>query len=186
MSPWNLPTSARIGGREYPINADYRDILEIFSYLDDPDRPEYIRWQIAVALFYEGDIPAEHFAEAVEYLSFFVACGEKEGKPGPKLLDWTQDAQTIVADVNKAAGMEIRAVAFLHWWTFMAYFNAIGEGQLSTLVSIRDKLRRGKKLEGWEKDYFRQNKDRVLLRPALSPGEQAQKQALEEILRRRV
>jgi len=25
----------------------------------------------------------------------------------------------------------------------MAYFNAIGEGQLSTMVSLRDKLRRG-------------------------------------------
>ena len=182
MSPWNLPTSACVGGREYPINADYRDILEIFSYLDDPDRPEYIRWQIAVALFYEGNVPREHFAEAVEYLSFFVACGEKEGKPGPKLLDWTQDAQTIVADVNKAAGMEIRAVEFLHWWTFMAYFNAIGEGQLSTLVSIRDKLRRGKKLEKWEQEYYRKNKDRVDLKKRYSAEELAEQERLKKLL----
>jgi len=127
MSPWNLPTSVVIGGREYPIHADYRDILEIFAYLDDPDQPEYIRWQIALALFYDGEIPPAHMQEAMEYLSDFISCGGRDGKPGPKLLDWEQDAQEIVADVNKVAGTEIRAVEFLHWWTFLAYFNAVGE-----------------------------------------------------------
>lgn len=182
MSPWNLPTSAVIGGREYPIHADYRDILEIFAYLDDPDRPEYIRWQIALALFYDGEIPPEHLQEAMEYLSDFISCGARDGKPGPKLLDWEQDAQMIVADVNKVAGTEIRAVEFLHWWTFMAYFNAIGEGQLSTLVSIRDKLRRGKKLEKWEQEYYRKNKDRVDLKKHYSAEELAEQERLKKLL----
>lgn len=182
MSPWDLPTSARVGGREYRINADYRDILEIFRYLDDPDQPEYIRWQIAMALFYEGEIPREHMQEAMEYLAEFIACGEQDGKPGPKLLDWNQDAQVIVADVNKVAGMEIRAVEFLHWWTFMAWFHAIGEGQLSTLVSIRDKLRRGKKLEKWEQDYYHKNKARVDLKKHYSAEELAEQERLKKLL----
>lgn len=182
MELWSLPTSAVIGGVEYPINADFRDILDIFRYMDDPDRPEYIRWRIALALFYEGEIPEEHQQEAMEYLAEFVTCGERDSKPGPKLLDWEQDAQIIVADVNKVAGRGIRSLPFLHWWTFMAYFSAIGEGQLSTLVSIRDKQRRGKKLEKWERDYYQKNKSKVDLKKRYSAAELAELKQLEKLL----
>ncbi len=174
---WDLPRQAVIGGKVYQLHADYRDILEIFSYLEDPDLPEYLRWQIAVALFYEEAVPEDCLQEAMEYLSVFLRCGEQEqGAPGPKLLDWEQDAGAIVADVNKVAGQEIRALPFLHWWTFLAYFHAIGEGQLSTLISLRDKLRRGKKLEPWEKDFYRENKRRVDL-PRRYSREELQEQA---------
>ncbi len=88
----------------------------------------------------------------------------------------------IVADVNKVAGVEVRAVEFLHWWTFMAYFHAIGEGQLSTLVSIRDKLRRGKKLEKWEQEYYRKNKDKVDLKKHYSAEELAEQERLKKLL----
>ena len=37
MTGWGLPTSLTVGGREYWINADYRDILEVISYLQDED-----------------------------------------------------------------------------------------------------------------------------------------------------
>ncbi len=182
MSLWSLPTSAIIEGVEYPIHADFRDILEIFRYLDDPDRPEYLRWKIAVALFYEGEIPEEHLQEAMEYLANFIVCGDRSEKPGPKLLDWEQDAQVIVADVNKVAGTEIRSLPFLHWWTFVSYFNAIGEGQLSTMVCLRDKLRRGKPLEKWEKEYYRKNKERVDLKTRYSAEELAEQERLKKIL----
>ena len=71
---------------------------------------------------------------------------------------------------------------FLHWWTFMAYFHAIGEGQLSTLVSIRDKLRRGKKLEKWEQEYYRKNKDKVDLKKHYSAEELAEQERLKKLL----
>ncbi len=182
MSPWGLPQTAEIGGVLYDLNTDFRDILEIISYLGDDNQPEYLRWQIAVALFYDGDIPQEHQQQAMEYLADFIACGQGDERPAPKLLDWEQDAQIIAADVNKVAGMEIRAVPYLHWWTFMAYFNAIGEGQLSTIVAIRDKLRRGKPLEKWEKEYYRKNKDRVDLKTRYSAEELAEQERLKKIL----
>lgn len=119
----------------------------------------------------------------MEYLAEFINCGKAEpGRPGPKLLDWEQDAAMIVADVNKAAGQEIRALPFLHWWTFMAYFHAIGEGQLSTVVAIRDKLRRGKKLESWEKDFYRENKNRVDLKKRYSRDELEEQERLKQML----
>lgn len=185
ISGWGLPTRAVIGGKPYALHADFRDILEIFSYLDDPDLPEYLRWQIALALFYEGEISPEDQQEAIDYLLTFLNCGKQEqSKPGPKLLDWEQDAPMIVADVNKVAGQEIRALPFVHWWTFMAWFHAIGEGQLSTVVSVRDKLRRGKKLEKWEKDFYRDNKAAVDIRKRYAAEELEEQERLKKLLDR--
>ena len=165
---WQLPQEAVIGGKTYGIHADYRDILEIFSYLQDPDLPEFIRWSVALGLFYDGPVPEGDMAEAAEYFRRFVSCGtEEEQNPGPQLIDWQQDAQDIISDVNKVAGREIRELPFLHWWTFLGWFHAIGEGQLSSLVAVREKLRRGKKLEGWEQEYYRRNKSRVQMRKKL-------------------
>lgn len=182
MGLWGLPEEVRIGGVVYPIHGDFRDVLRIFRYLGDPDKPEYVRWRIAVALFYEGEIPLERMEEAIGYMVEFIGCGEQEQGPGPRLLDWEQDAAVIVADVNKVAGTEVRALPFLHWWTFMAYFNAIGEGQLSTLVSIRDKIRRGRKLEKWEQEYYRKNKGRVELKKRYSAEELAEQERLKQLL----
>ena len=183
MTVWELPRRAEIGGKCYEIHGDFRDVLEIFSYFEDPDLPEPLRWRIALALFYEGQIPEKHRQEAMEYLIWFLNCGKKE-QPGPgvKLIDWEQDAPMIVADVNKVACQEIRSLPYLHWWTFMAWFHAIGEGQLSTVVSIRDKQRRGKPMEKWEKDYYRENKHLVDLQVRYSQEELKQQQALQKLL----
>lgn len=187
MDAWGLPASAVIGGKEYRINADFRDVLDILQRLDDLAEPEFVRWQVAMALFYEGyeDMPAGDRGEAGEYLARFINCGREEAEnaaPAPKLLDWRQDALVIAADVNKVAGCEVRALPFLHWWSFMAFFNGIGEGQLATLVSIRDKLRRGKKLESWEREYYKDHRAEVDLAPRYTAEELAEQRRLKELL----
>lgn len=183
MHGWSLPDRAVIGGKDYPIHGDFRDILEIFAYFSDPDLPPYLSWQIALALFYEGQIPTGDQQEAMAYLTWFINGGQPETEgTNVKLIDWEQDRSMIASDVNKAAGQEIRALPFLHWWTFLSWFHAIGEGQLSTVVSIRSKLSRGKKLEGWEKEYYRENKKTVDIRPRYSRQEIAEKQQLEKLL----
>ena len=179
---WQLPVTKKFGMQSFDLHADYREILEIFSVLEDPDLPEPVRWRIAMGLFYEQPVPWEHRQAAMEYLAFFLRGGQPEGKPGPKLLDWQQDADAIIAGVNQAAGQEVRALPFVHWWTFLSWFHGIGQGQLSTLVSIRDKLRRGKKLEPWEKEFYRENKHRVDLKPRYSEAELAEQQRLQKLL----
>ena len=153
-----LPVKTRLGQREYDLHTDWRDILEIFTYLEDPDLPEFLRWQIAVALFYEQEVPPQELEAAMRYLARFIAGGrEEKTSPQKKLLDWQQDGPVIVAEVNRAASQEIRALPYMHWWTFLGWFHTIGQGQLSTLVAIRDKLSRGKKLEPWEKYTCKSN-----------------------------
>ena len=145
LSLWHLPEKACISDAQYDIHADYRDILEIISYLNDESLPQRLRWQIALGLFYEQPVSQAHEQQALEYLCRFLGGGGAQpSKAGPKLIDWQLDAEQIIADVNKAAGREIRSLPFVHWWTFLSWFHSISEGQLSMLVSLRNKLRRGK------------------------------------------
>lgn len=183
MTGFTLPRQAVIEGKTYAIHTDFRDILEIFSYLEDPDLPEYIRWQVALGLFYDEPLPDAHVPKGAEYFAWFVNGGKEDTQPpGPKLLDWERDAQMIVADVNKVAGREIRQLPYIHWWTFLSWFHGIGEGQLSTVISIRQKRAEGRKLESWEADFYRRNKTLVDLPTKLSREEQAQKQRLMQML----
>ena len=163
MTGWGLPASLTVGGRAYRINADYRDVLEVIAHLQDADT--LTGRYVALSLFYEDfeTMPKGDYPQAMEELARFVGLGEgpEEGPSPPKTIDWEQDRTVIVSEINKVAGLEVRSLPFLHWWTFMGYFGAIGEGQLSTLVAIREKLRKGKKLESWEQDFYRQNRSRV-------------------------
>ena len=52
----------------------------------------------------------------------------------------------------------------------------------SGLVSIRDKLARGKKLEGWEKEFYQRNRDKVNLRKKYSASELAEQERLQILL----
>lgn len=163
MTGWDLPTALTVGGREYRINADYRDVLEVIAYLQDPD--VLTGRYVALSLFYEEfeTMPRADYPQAMEELARFIDLGEEpdSGPPQPKTIDWEQDRTIIVSEINKVAGVEVRALPFLHWWTFLGYFGAIGEGQLSTIVAIREKLRKGKKLESWEREYYQRNRSRI-------------------------
>lgn len=165
MNGWVLPRSAVIGGADYEINADFRDILDIIAAIQDEQEPERTRTVMALALFYEGfdRMPRGDYPEAIGFLMRFISGGEDEDEAAPraKTFDWEQDRGLIVADINKVAGCEVRALEFCHWWTFLSWFNAIGEGQLSAVVSIREKRRKGKKLEQWEREFYQENKARV-------------------------
>ena len=158
---WELPESVQIGNSEYSINADYRRILEIIQKLSDANESAIIKILVALAMFYPDfdRIPDELYMEAAEKMMWFISCGEEsDGQRHPKLIDWEQDYKLIVADINKVAGKDVRGEPFLHWWTFISWFNGIGEGQLSFVVGLRDKLRRGKKLSTPEREFYKKNR----------------------------
>ena len=158
MNGWNLPRSVQVDGRDWAVNADFRDVLDVIGWLDGAEGEDLLpeeRWYVALALFSR----------------------EFDAMP-----EWQQDAPLIAAGVNRAAGCEVRALPFVHWWSFLGWFSAIGEGPLATVVAIRDKLRRGKKLEAWELSYYRAHRDQVDLRPARSAAEQAEHDRLLALL----
>lgn len=171
---WNLPDSLEVGRAVYAINADYRDILNIIFKLENKNQDEQIRLYVCLALFYKNfdEMPECDYQEASEKLFWFISCGEEvEPKAPQKLFDWNQDYQMIVSDINKVAGHDIRSDKFCHWWTFISCFYSIGEGLLSTVVSIREKLRRGKKLEKWEREYYNKNRSKIDFKKRYTPEE---------------
>lgn len=181
MNRYSLPFSVTFGGKEYAFDPDFRRVLRVLGVLSDENCHEAVRWLKAMALFYREDIPPEHHREAMEYLGEFLTCGEKS-RPGPRLMDWEHDAAAILSDVNRAAGKDVRGEGFVHWWTFLSWFHGIGEGQLSLRVSIRDKLRRGRKLSDWEREYYHAHKAQLDLPKRLTAEEQAEKERLKKML----
>lgn len=188
---WQLPASLNIGGADFTIRTDYRVILDILKALNDPDLPDYARQQVMIEILYERyqDIPTDHLEEAARKAAEFIDCGNtSDHKPKPRMMDWEQDSDLIVPAVNKIAAVgDIRSVPYMHWWTFMGYFMEIGDSLFSSVLNIRIKKAKGKKLEKWEKDFYRENKRLIDFRTTkLSEEEAAQreaeKQALKELI----
>ena len=96
-----------------------------------------------------------------------------------KTIDWEQDEGLIFPEINRAAGGEVRALDYLHWWTFLGYFSSMGECLYSQVLNIRQKRAKGKKLEKWEQEFFRSHKELIVIREKLTAEEQAELDAEE-------
>ncbi len=193
MYSWDLPTSLNVGGRNYKIRTDYRVILDILTAMNDPDifepgmteeEKQLERALTMLQIFYIDfdTMPSSDWQEASEKACEFIDCGIKDdGKQKPRLIDWEQDAPVIVPAVNKVCGKDVRSVKYMHWWTFFGYYMEIGECTLATIVSIRDKKRRGKKLEKWEQEFYRNNKKLVDLKTKKIERSEEEKEALRKL-----
>lgn len=196
MNLWELPTSVTANGHEYPIRTDYRAVLDVLTALSDKDmtgdtpaETNYIQSEIIRQIMFEDPdiIPDENLEDAFKGVAEFIDMGvENTDRPSPRVMDWEQDATLIIPAVNRVVGREIRADKYMHWWTFLSAYMEIGECTFTHILSIRQKRATGKKLEKWEQDYIRDNKDVVLLKDKLTEQEKREREedekALEELL----
>lgn len=161
---YSLPTSQTLGGKEYEIRSDFRAVLDICAALNDPELSPAEQAEVALTIFYTNveEIPPEFLKEALERCFDFIACGEENPKRrSPKLMDWEQDFKHIVPAVNRVLGQEIRALPYLHWWTFIGAYNEIGDCLFAQIVGIRSKKAHGKRLEKYEQEWYRANRNLV-------------------------
>lgn len=193
MYAWELPTSIEVGGREYKIRTDYRVILDILASMNDPEifepdmtedekRQEQVMTMLQILYIDFDNMPPRDWQEAAEKACNFIDCGLKgDDKPKPRTMDWEQDAPIIAPEISKIAGRDIR-IGTTHWWEFFGYYMGIGEGVFNTIVSIREKRRKGKKLEKWEKEFYQSNKKLVDLKVKKIERSEEEKEALRELL----
>lgn len=161
MNPYELPTSLTINGVGYSIRTDYKDILTVLMAFNDKQLDESDKAIAMLKIVYKDwkSIPTEHIQEALKKASEFIDCGNNDdGKHHPKTVDWEQDANIIIPAVNKVAHTEIRALSYMHWWTFLSYYMEIGESLFASVVNIRIKKAEGKKLEKYEQEFYKKNK----------------------------
>jgi len=159
----SLPDSLIVAGKRYAIRTDFRNFLRIIEAFGDSQLTNEEKVYVFLKRVYvEFDsIPQRYYEEAYKQASEFMEWQKSDDKKhNPRLYDWTKDEQLIFPAVNKVAGMEVRALPYLHWWTFLGYFQSIDSESLwGTVLSIRQKRAKGKKLEKWEREFYNNNRE---------------------------
>lgn len=182
-----LPTEININGVNRAIRSDFRVALLIFQAYNDPELQQYEKTRVMLECLYEDAIPIEDLEEAISQALWFLDGGTsaEEGanhQSTKKVMDWEQDQQIIFSAVNKVAGYETRLSEYIHWWTFLGYFNEIGEGLFSTVINIRNKLNKGKKLDKVEREFYKENKSLIDLKKRYTAEQQAEIDRLNKLL----
>ena len=164
---YELPTSIMLNGQSFAVRnrGDFRTVLDCIKALEDPDLTKEERIVAALIIFYEdlqGIEDLEKLPDSVEAfkeMGRWINCGRDSvgAQTHFKLVDWEKDSMLICSAINNVAQKEIRSEPYIHWWTFMGYYLAIGECSFSTVVSIRNKRARGKKLEKHESQFVIDN-----------------------------
>lgn len=166
---YELPTTITVQDKEYKIRnqADYRTILGVIDVCTDPELTKEEQAISAFIIFFENINTIDDllnfdidFEEGVRAMMKFINLNDSDEvstRNNIKLIDWQQDETLIVSAINSTMKLEIRSLEYLHWWTFVSYFMAIGDSALANVVSIRQKIAKGKKLEKYEKEFKQNN-----------------------------
>lgn len=189
MNTWELPTSLTLSEVDWQIRTDYRCILGILTELNNPEFSNDEKWLIVLDILYVDfdNMPIGLYNEAYQKAIEFIDMGNTEDKPQkqkPRLMDWEQDSNMIISAINHAMGKEIRALEYMHWWTFLSAYMEIGECSFSHVLNIRNKKNKGKKLEKYEQEFYRENKSLIDLKPKLSEEEKQEREKEKQILER--
>ena len=173
-----LPKSLTINGTTYEIRTDFRDIIRILLAFADKDLEPREKAYVLMAQVYPGlaSIPKEDYEEAYMQALAFVSCEsaeqlKRDKKKHPQVIDWEKDEMLLFPAVNHIAGFEVRSVEYLHWWTFLAAYMEVGDCLFAQVVSIRNKKARGKKLEKYEQQFYREHRAMVDLKPKVTEAE---------------
>lgn len=165
---YEIPTSIEIDGRKFQIrnNGDYRVILDCFEVLKAQELDVKERLLACLLIFYQDFSTIEDIAnlsnvdKLVTEMYNFFNCGSSSHvgtQMKHSVVDWKEDSQLICSAINNVAGKEVRSEPYIHWWTFMGYYTAIGESPISSIIRIRTKMLENKKLEKYEKEFKQRN-----------------------------
>ena len=180
----SLPQTLDVNGREYKIRSDFRSVLRIIAAFSDDELTTEEKVYVCLRQLYEGftQMPPADYTQAYEKAMWFLNCGaEPKEKNGPKVVDWNHDEQLIFPAVNKVAGQEVRLTQYMHWWTFMGFFQSIDrEDTYGYVLMLRQKRAKGKQLEKHEQEFWNNNRDICDLHKEASSGADAE-DALAEI-----
>ena len=178
-----LPKSLFVDDKAYKINTDFRVVLLIFSAYNDEDLTDFEKMQICVKCLYK-EVPhnvKEAYNQALWFLDGGKVDDSKQSKKA-KIMDWEQDESIIFSSINKVAGFEVREKNYIHWWTFLGYFNEISEGYFSYVMSLRAKKRDGKKLSKSEQEFYKTHKKDIDIKQKLTKDEKEEQEDIKRML----
>lgn len=184
---WSLPTTVTINEKEYPIRnkCDFRVVLDVISSLNDEELEMERRVECALFQFYGNDelntlekvlLSLNDIQIAIIEMMKTINLGKEETgeEHKPKLMDWEHDFPIIAPAVSRVLGYSVRdADKYTHWWDFMGAYQEVGGDCLfANVISIRNRKQKGKELEDWEQEFYRENKKIIDLPHKLTDEEQ--------------
>lgn len=176
---WSLPLSVNIDGKDFAIRnkCDYRVVLDVICALNDEDLEMQYRIKCALLIFYDDLTDCQNFDLAVKEMLKIINNGQEEtdeeqNQHKPKMMDWEHDFPNLSPPISRVLGYSVRdPEKYTHWYDFLGAYMEIGECAFSTIVSIRNKKQKGKKLEKWEQEFYKENKKMVDLPRKLTEDE---------------
>lgn len=179
------PTSITIRNKKYRIRYDMWSILDILKCFNDNNLTRNEQFIICLEIFYIDKIEQYNIEEAIEKMNWFIDLGNdlndnKNNKNKSKLMDWEQDFNMIKAPINRILGYDIGSKN-IHWWTFMSAYIEIFSNEnnlFCNVINIRKKLKHGRKLDKYEREFYKENEDIINLKVKLTPDEYIQAKEL--------
>ena len=174
---WDLPIAVEIDGTEYKITnkCDYRMVLDVICALNDSELTEEEKIKTALYVFYEDLSECSNIEQAIKEMFKIISYGddsEETKQEKQPLMNWEHDFPQIAPPVSRILGYDVRTPdRYTHWYTFLGGYMEIGECTFQNIISIRSKRRKGKKLEDWEQDFYKENKKMVDLPQNLTEEE---------------
>lgn len=156
-----LPTTLDVNGVAYKIRSDYRDILKIFSAFNAPELNDREKAYVLLHQIYVNfdSVPHNDYQAAYEAAFSFIDFTIHDDQPSPRIVNWDKDEQLIFPAINKIAGFEVRSTQYMHWWTFLGYFQGIDRDDTwGFVLLIRQKRAKHKQLEKNEREFFNANR----------------------------
>ncbi len=152
-----LPWSFVYGGREYPLDLAYDNVLDVHDVMADEDLLEHEKIQIAMKLLVEGEIEGDlvgawnHIYQ--KYITSQVrapiqydiagnitpvAESDDDDDREPH-FDFSQDGGLIYASFLDAYGIDLyREQGKMHWWVFQSLLEGLPDDTiLQRVIQIR-------------------------------------------------
>ena len=141
-----LPDAVEIDGKEYLLNTDFRNCLNVMLAYQDEDLTDNEKCTIMLTNLYP--VIPENIEVALEKALIFLDEGKKS-QPGkadskPKVYSWSKDANMIYSAFKQTHGIDL-TVEKMHWWKFVALFMDLGaDTAFSSIVNLRSRVKSGK------------------------------------------
>lgn len=171
------------------IETDFRKILKILDVFANPEYEPDEQWLICLGVLYKDfdfdNLPPNSVIEEMQKKAAeFIDAGIKDdgtGRKKPKVVDWIQDAPIMAGPISKVLGRDVRSPEPTHWWTFLSAYMDIGESLFSNIINIRTKLANHKKLEDYEKEFYKNNKSLIDLQVKKAERSEEEKNELRKL-----
>lgn len=160
-----LPIVLEVNGKEYPIQTDFRKVLEYESRIKKGASDIEIARAVDEMFNHEDEIITVHnFSEAVSRLNWFVSCGETKAKRlpsaalginGNKPFDFEVDGALIYSAFIQTYGIDLLDVEYMHWWKFNALLADVSkDSRFSKIMEYRTIDLKNKNLSKEQKKLY--------------------------------